>query len=65
MINKIINFFNPKSKIDKVFKDMYERGYEHGTINFNIKGELELTFTTGINGRGNVKQVNLGKYGKK
>jgi hypothetical protein len=65
MKNKIINFFKPKSKIDKVFKDMFEKDYKHGTINFNMKNELEITFTTGINGRGNVKQVNLGKYGSK
>jgi len=64
MIQKIIDLLRPKSKIDKVFEDMYTQGYTYGTIYYNMQGDLEITFTTGINGRGNVKQIKLGNYGK-
>jgi hypothetical protein len=64
MIQRIIHYLKPKSKTDKVFEDMYTQGYTYGTIYYNIQGYLEITFTTGINGRGNVKQIKLGNYGK-
>lgn len=62
MIQKIINYLKPKSKIDKVFKDMFEQGYTYGAIYFSMSGDLEITFTEGINGRGSIKKVNLGNY---